>query len=416
VRRIQSIITGLDVGTTKICAVIGEVTPTGVDVIGIGQHPSRGLRKGVVANVESTVEAIKRAISEAEQTAGVEVDAVYVSIGGGHIRGINSQGVVAIQGRTREVTAIDVARAVDAARAVSLPPDREILHALTQGFTVDDQDGIREPIGMLGSRLGVSVHLVAGAATAVQNVVRSVNRAGLKVEDVVLQALASGESVLTPDERELGVLLIDVGGGTTDVALFRDGAVWHTAVIPLGGDHITNDIAVGLRTPPPSAEELKKLFGCAQASLVLEDETVEVPSIGGRKPRVLSRQTLARIVQARVEEVLTLVARGVSQAGLDDAATAGAVVTGGATIMEGVPELAETILDLPVRRGIPKWVGGLYEQVESPGFATAVGLVLTGARRDRPPTAAGRLPGLGEGWPVVGRTARRVREWLREIF
>ena len=246
-RRTQSIITGLDVGTTKICAVIGEVTPTGVDVIGIGQHPSRGIRKGVVANVESTVEAIKRAISEAEQAAGVEVDTVYVSIGGGHIRGINSQGVVAIQGRTREVTAIDVARAVDAARAVSLPPDREILHALTQGFTVDDQDGIREPVGMLGSRLGVSVHLVAGAATAVQNVVRSVNRAGLKVEDVVLQSLASGESVLTPDERELGVLLIDVGGGTTDVALFRDGAVWHTAVIPLGGDHITNDIAVGLR-------------------------------------------------------------------------------------------------------------------------------------------------------------------------
>jgi cell division protein FtsA len=236
------------------------------------------------------------------------------------------------------------------------------------------------------------------------------------VEDVVLQPLASGESVLTPDERELGVLLIDVGGGTTDAALFRDGAVWHTAVIPLGGDHITNDIAVGLRTPPPSAEELKKLYGCAQASLVLEDETVEVPSIGGRKPRVLSRQTLARIVQARVEEILTLVARGVSQAGLDDAATAGVVVTGGATIMEGVPELAETILDLPVRRGIPKWVGGLYEQVESPMFATAVGLVLTGARRDRPPATAGRLPGVGEGWPGVGRTARRVREWFREIF
>jgi cell division protein FtsA len=410
-----NIITGLDVGTTKVCAVIGEVTPTGVDVIGIGQHPSKGIRKGVVTNVEATVEAIKRAVSEAEQVAGVEVDAVYASIGGGHVRGINSQGVVAIQGRTREVTALDVARAVDASRAVGLPPDREILHALTQGFTVDDQDGIREPIGMLGSRLGVSVHLVTGAATAVQNVVRSVNRAGLTVEDVVLQPLASGESVLTPDERELGVLLIDVGGGTTDVALFRDGAVWHTAVIPLGGDHITNDIAVGLRTPPPSAEELKKLFGCAQASLVLEDETVEVPSIGGRKPRVLSRQTLARVVQARIEEIVTLVARGVSEAGLDDAATAGAVVTGGATIMEGVPELAETILDLPVRRGIPKWVGGLYEQVESPVFATAVGLVLTGARRDRPADAV-RVAALGEGWPGVGRTARRVREWLREIF
>jgi cell division protein FtsA len=416
VRRNPSIITGLDVGTTKVCAVIGEVTATGVDVIGIGQHPSRGLRKGVVANVESTVEAIKHAVAEAERVAEVEVDAVYASIGGGHIRGINSQGMVAVQGRAKEVSAADVARAVDAARAVNLPPDREILHALTQGFTVDDQDGVREPVGMLGSRLGVSVHLVTGAATAVQNVVRSVNRAGLTVEDVVLQPLASGESVLTPDERELGVLLIDVGGGTTDVALFRDGAVWHTAVIPLGGDHISNDIAVGLRTPPPAAEELKKLFGCAQASLVLEDETVEVPSIGGRKPRVLSRQTLARIVQARIEEILTLVARGVSQAGLDDAATAGAVVTGGATIMEGVPELAESILDLPVRRGIPKWVGGLYEQVESPVFATAVGLVLTGARRDRPGDTSVRVPGFGESWTGMGRTARRVREWFREIF
>ena len=415
-RRTQNIITGIDVGTTKVCVVIGEVTPTGIDVIGIGQHPSRGLRKGVVANIEATVEAIKGAITEAEQAAGVEVNAVYVSIGGGHIRGINSQGVVAVQGRSREVTATDVTRAVDAARSVTLPPDREIIHALTQGFTVDDQDCIREPIGMLGSRLGVSVHVVAGAATAVQNVVRSVNRAGLTVEDIVLQPLASGESVLTPDERELGVLLIDVGGGTTDIALFRDTAVWHTAVIPLGGDHITNDIAVGLRTPPASAEELKKLYGCAQASLVLEDETVEVPSIGGRKPRVLSRQTLARIVQARVEEILKLVARDVSQAGLDDAATAGAVVTGGATIMEGVPELAETILDMPVRRGIPKWVGGLYQQVESPSFATAVGLVLTGARRDPPAAPGGRLSGQLDGWPGAGRTARRVREWLREIF
>jgi cell division protein FtsA len=415
-RRTQTIVTGLDLGTTKVCAVIGEVTPTGVDVIGIGQHPARGLRKGVIVNVEATVEAIKRAVADAEQMAGIEVDAVYASVGGGHLRGINSQGVVAVQGRTREVTPADVARAVEAARAISLPPDRGILHALTQGFTVDDQDGIREPVGMLGSRLGVAVHLVTGAVTAVQNAVRSVNRAGLTVEDVVLQALASAESVLTPDERDLGVLLIDVGGGTTDVAVFRDGAVWHTAVIPLGGDHITNDIAVGLRTPAADAEELKKVYGCAQAGLVLEEETVEVPSIAGRKPRVLSRQTLARIIQARVEEILTLVARSVTEAGLDDAATAGVVVTGGAAIMEGVPELAETIFDLPVRRGIPKWVGGLYEQVESPMLATAVGLVLTGARRGRPGAVGPRLPGVGEGGTWVGRAARRVREWLREVF
>jgi cell division protein FtsA len=269
---------------------------------------------------------------------------------------------------------------------------------------------------MLGSRLGVEVHLITGAVTAVQNVVRSVNRAGLTVRDLVLQPLASAESVLTPDERDLGVVVIDVGGGTTDVALFRENAVWHTAVVPLGGDHITNDIAVGLRTPPADAEELKKRFGCAQAALVLEDETVEVPSIGGRKPRVLSGQTLARIVQARVKEIFTLVARGIRQAGLEDAATAGIVVTGGAALMEGLPELAESVFDAPVRRGTPKWVGGFYDQVESPTFATAVGLVLAGARRERRAPASVGLPGLGEGLPGVGQAVRRMREWVGQLF
>jgi cell division protein FtsA len=408
-------VTGLDVGTSKVCAVIGELTPTGLDVVGIGQHPSRGLRRGVVTNIDSTVEAIKRAVSEAEQMAGLEVESVFATIGGGHLRGINSQGVIAVQGRNREVSPADVSRAVDAARAVPLPADREVLHVLTQGFSVDDQDGIREPVGMLGSRLGVAIHIITGAAPAVQNVVRSVNRAGLTVQDVVLQPLASAESVLTPDERDLGVILIDLGGGTTDVALFREGAVWHTQVIPLGGDHVTNDIAVGLRTPPADAEELKKRFGCAQASLVLEDETVDVPSIGGRKPRTLSRQTLSRIVQARVEEILTLTARGIAQAGLEDAATAGVVVTGGAAIMAGVPEVAESIFDLPVRRGVPKWVGGLYDQVEHPSFAAAVGLALTGARRERAaPAGRGAVP--GENLPGVGRLARRVRDWLGELF
>jgi len=408
------VVTGLDVGTSKVCAVIGELTATGVDVIGIGRHPSRGLRKGVVVNIDSTVEAIKRAVQEAEQMAGVEVDSVYASIGGGHLAGINSQGLVAVQGRGREVTAADVERAIEVARDVHLPADREVLHVLSQSFTVDDHDGIREPVGMLGSRLGVAVHLVTGAAPAVQNVVRSVNRAGLTVRDVVLGPLASAESVLTPDERELGVVLIDIGGGTTDVALFREGAVWHTAVIPLGGDHITNDIAVGLRTPPTDAEELKKAHGCARTVLILEDETVEVPSIGGRKPRVLSRQTLSRIIQARVEEILTLTARGVAQAGLEDAPTAGVVVTGGATLMEGVPELAEAIFDLPVRRGIPKWVGGLYDQVESPICAAAVGLVLYGVRRDAQPRGGPRPPLGGEA--RVGRAVRRVREWMGQLF
>ena len=258
------IVAGLDVGTTKVCALIGEVTATGVDVVGIGTHQSRGLRKGMVVNIDSTVESIKRAVADAEQMAGVEIDSVYTSIGGGHLGGINSQGVIAVQGRTREVSPADVERAIEVARDVHLPADREILHVLTQAFSVDDQDGIREPIGMLGSRLGVEVHLVVGAVTAVRNVVRSVNRAGLTAKDLVLQPLASAESVLTPDERELGVIVIDVGGGTTDVALYRENAVWHTAVIPLGGDHITNDIAIGLRTPPADAEELKKAFGCAR--------------------------------------------------------------------------------------------------------------------------------------------------------
>lgn len=409
-------IAGLDVGTSKVALVIGELTPTGVDVIGIGQHPSRGLRKGIVVNIDSTVEAIKRAVAEAEQMAGVEIESVFASIGGAHLAGTNSQGVVAVQGRNREVTAADVARAIEVARDVPIPRDREILHVLTQAFTVDDHDGIREPIGMLGTRLGVQVHLITGAAAAVQNVVRSVNRAGLTVRDVVLQPLASAESVLTPDERDLGVLLIEIGGGTTNVALFREGAVWHTAVIPLGGDHITNDIAIGLRTPPGDAEELKKHHGCAQTNLILEDETIEVASIGGRKPRVLSRQTLSRIIQARVEEILSLVARGLTQAGLEDAATAGVVVTGGATIMDGVPELAEATFDLPVRRGIPKWVGGLYDQVESPVFAAAVGLTLYAARQERQPGGGLRRAGPGEAIPGVGRLVRRVREWVTALF
>jgi cell division protein FtsA len=414
--RKPSVIAGLDVGTTKICALIGEPGPSGVDIIGIGQHPSRGLRKGMVVNIDSTVEAIKRAVAEAEQMAGVEIESVYASIGGGHLAGVNSQGVVAVQNRTREVAHADVQRAIEVARDIHLPPDREILHVLTQAFSVDEQDGIREPIGMLGNRLGVEVHLVTGAVAAAQNVVRSVNRAGLTVRDLVLQPLASAESVLTPDERDLGVLVVDVGGGTTDVALFRESAVWHTAVIPLGGDHISNDIAVGLRTPAADAEELKKVYGCAQTGLILEDETIEVASIGGRKPRVLSRQTLSRIVQARVEEIFALVAKGVRQAGLEDAAASGVVVTGGASLMEGFTELAESIFDLPVRRGIPKWIGGFYDQVESPIYATAVGLVLAGARRDRQAGSSPAMMGVGEGLPGVGRAVRRVREWVTQLF
>ncbi|MBI3628406.1 MAG: cell division protein FtsA, partial [Candidatus Rokubacteria bacterium] len=293
--REQNVIVGLDVGTTKICVIIADVGPTGgLDVIGVGASPSRGLRKGVVVNIDSTVEAIRKAVAEAEQMAGVEVSSVYAGVAGGHIRGINSRGVVAVSARNREVSQSDIDRALEAAKAINLPPDREIIHVLPQAFVVDDQDGVREPLGMSGVRLEVEV-----------------------------------QAVLSPDEKELGVLMIDIGGGTTDAALFREGAIWHTAILPLGGDHITNDIAVGLRTPTADAEDLKKRYGCALTALVREDETIDVPSVGGRKPRQLSRQILSEIVQPRVEEIFTLVARELSKAGLHDAATAGVVVTGG---------------------------------------------------------------------------------------
>ena len=318
------LVVGLDVGTTKICAVIGEPKAGGgLDVVGVGNAPSRGLRRGVVVNIESTVEAIKHAVAEAEQMAGVEVARVYAGVAGGHIRSHNSRGVVAVSGREREVTATDIERAVEAARAINVPQDREIIHVLPQTFMVDDADGVREPLGMSGVRLEVEVHIVTAAVTSVQNVVRSVNRAGLTVQDVVLEPIASAEAVLFPDEKELGVVLIDIGGGTTDMALFRDGAVWHTAVLPLGGDHITNDVAVGLRTPMADAESLKKRYGCALTAMVAAEETVDVPSVGGRKPRQLSRQVLSEIVQPRVEEIFTLVMRELSKAGFQDAATAG---------------------------------------------------------------------------------------------
>ena len=406
-------IVGLDVGTTKICAIIAEIGPLGgLDVVGVGASASRGLRKGVVVNIDSTVESIRKAVAEAEQMAGVEVAAVYAGVAGGHIRGINSRGVVAVSGRNREVSGGDVERALAAARAINLPQDREILHVLPQAFVVDEQDGVREPLGMSGVRLEVEVHVVTGAVTSIQNVVRSVNRAGLAVQDIVLEPLASAEAVLSPDEKELGVLLIDIGGGTTDLALFREGAIWHTAILPLGGDHITNDIAVGLRTPTADAEDLKRRYGCSLTSLVREDETVEVPSVGGRKPRQLSRQILSEIIQPRVEEIFTLVARELSKCSLQDAATAGVVVTGGTSIMEGVPELAEQVFDLPARRGVPVALGGLADVVRSPIYATAVGLALWGARGRAPDGA----PFDGSDGTLFARISRRLSEWFSEIL
>lgn len=381
-------------------------------MVGVGAAPSRGLRKGVVVNIDATVEAIRQAVGEAEQMAGAEVSGVYAGVAGGHIRGVNSRGVVAVGNKDREVSAVDVQRAVDAARAINLPQDREIIHVLPQTFVVDEQDGIREPIGMTGVRLEVEVHIVTGAITSVQNVVRSVNRAGLTVHDIVLEPFASAEAVLYPDERELGVVLVDMGGGTTDVGLFRDGAIWHTAILPVGGDHITNDIAVGLRTPAAEAEDLKRRYGCALTALISGGETIDVPSVGGRKPRPLSRQILSEIIQPRVEEIFTLVARELTKAGFQDAATAGVVVTGGTSIMEGIPELAEAVFDLPVRRGLPETVGGLADVVKSPIYATGVGLALYGARR---PAVAG-MPAATADDHLLGRIAHRLAGWFSEVF
>lgn len=410
----RDLIVGLDVGTTKICAVIAEPRRArGIDVVGVGAAASRGLRKGVVVNIDSTVEAIKQAVAEAEQMAGVEVAGVYAGVAGGHIRGFNSRGVVAVSSRDREVSPADVERAVEAARAVNLSQDRDIIHVLPQTFVVDDQDGIREPVGMSGVRLEVEVHIVTGAVTSIQNVIRSVNRAGLAVHDVVLEPLASAEAVLYPDEKELGVVLVDIGGGTSDMAFFRDGAIWHTAILPLGGDHVTNDIAVGLRTPVAEAEDLKRRYGCALTSLVSAEETIDVPSVGGRKPRRLSRQILSEIVQPRVEEIFTLVAREMAKVGFQDAATAGAVVTGGTSIMEGVPELAEAVFDLPVRRGLPETVGGLADVVKSPIYATGVGLALHGARGRHPR----RLPTYSSSATQgLGGIMRRLVERFSELF
>lgn len=405
-RRGRDIVAGLDVGTTKICCVVAERTGTGLDVIGVGMSPSRGLRKGVVVNIDSTVEAIKQAVAEAEQMAGVEIATAVAGVAGAHVRGVNSRGVVAVSGKHREVSQADVDRALDAARALNLPQDREVIHVLPQTYVVDDQDGVKEPLGMSGVRLEVEVHLVTGATTSVQNVIRSVNRAGLAVQDLVLESLASAEAVLSAEEKELGILLVDLGGGTTDVALFRDGAVWYTGVLPLGGDHISNDLAVGLRTPTAEAEELKKRHGCALTALVREDEVIDVPSVGGRKPRQLSRQILSEIVQPRVEEILTLVARDVARAGLQDVAAAGVVVTGGTSMLPGLPELAEQVFDLPVRRGVPAGVAGLTDLVASPIHATAVGLALWGAQ--------GREPGAAETGD--GSLGDRLRRWLSRLF
>ena len=373
----RKLIVGLDIGTSKVVAVVGELAAENtIEVIGLGSNPSRGLKRGVVVNIESTVQSIQRAVEEAELMAGCEINTVFAGIAGSHVRSLNSHGIVAI--RDKEVSRSDVDRVIDAARAVAIPADQRILHVLPQEFLVDSQEGIREPIGMSGIRLEAKVHLVTGAVSAAQNIVKCVQRCGLDVEDVVLEQLASSYSVLTEDEKDLGICLVDTGGGTTDIAVFRGGAIQHTAVIPIAGDQVTNDIAVSLRTPTQYAEEIKIKYACALSQLANPDETIEVPSVGDRPPRRLARQTLAEVVEPRYEELFSLVRDELRRSGFEELIAAGIVLTGGSSKMEGAVELAEEIFHVPVRLGVPQYVEGLVDVVRNPIHATAVGLLLYG--------------------------------------
>ena len=375
----RNLVVGLDIGTSKVCAIVAEIGVDGsVEIIGIGSHPSRGLKKGVVVNIESTVQSIQRAVEEAELMAGCQIHSVYAGIAGSHIRSLNSHGIVAI--RDKEVSGSDVDRVIDAAGAVAIPADQKVLHILPQEFIIDNQEGIREPIGMSGVRLEARVHMVTGAVSAAQNIIKCVRRCGLDVDDVILEQLGSSESVLLDDEKDLGVCLVDIGGGTTDIAVFTDGAIRHTAVIPIAGDQVTNDIAVALRTPTQNAEEIKIKYACALAQLATPDESIEVPSVGDRPPRRLARQTLAEVVEPRYDELMTLVQAELRRSGFEDLCAAGMVLTGGSSKMEGLVELAEEILHMPVRLGSPQSVTGLTEVVRNPIYSTGVGLLLFGHR------------------------------------
>jgi len=404
----KDLIVGLDIGTSKVVAIVGEITENDkIEIIGIGSHPSKGLKKGVVVNIESTVQSIQRAVEEAELMAGCEIHAVYAGIAGSHIRSLNSHGIVAI--RDSEIAAGDVDRVIDAARAVAIPADQKILHILPQEFIIDNQEGIKEPIGMSGVRLEAKVHMVTGAVSAAQNIIKCVRRCGLEVDDVILEQLASSYSVLMDDEKELGVCLVDIGGGTTDIAIFTDGSIRHTAVIPIAGDQVTNDIAVALRTPTQYAEEIKIKYGCALTQLASPEETIEVPSVGDRPARRLARQTLAEVVEPRYEELFTLIQAELRRSGFDDLIAAGVVLTGGTSKMEGVIELAEEIFHTPVRLGVPQYVEGLVDVVRNPIHATGVGLLLYGHTQRHV-----KNPNLGDSGG--GGIWARMKSWFQGNF
>lgn len=403
-------IVGLDIGTTKICCIIGERTPEGgVDIIGLGQYPSRGLRKGVVVNIDSTVESIKSAVEEAELMAGCEIESVFVGIAGGHINSLNSHGIIAVKGK--EIIAKDVDRVIEAAKAIAIPLDREVIHVLPQEYIVDSQDGIKDPLGMAGVRLEAKVHVVTAAVTSAQNIVKCVNKAGLGVQDIVLEQLASSESVLSSDEKELGVAMIDIGGGTSDMAIFFQGAIKHTSVLTIAGSQMTNDIAIGLRTPNAEAEKIKHSYGCAYSPLVGADETIEVSSVGGREPKMVSRQILSEIIEARSKEMFDMLDHELTASGYREIISSGIVLTGGAASMAGMSELAESVFQCPVRIGVPTGLGGLIDVVNSPMYATSTGLIQYGVR----------VKNMGTTRELQGRNLfekifSRMKDWADEFF
>ena len=402
-------IVGLDIGTSKVAAIVGEVNPEGeLEIIGIGSHPSRGLKKGVVINIESTVQSIQRAVEEAELMSGRQIDSVYAGIAGSHIRSINSHGIVAVRDRDREVYPQDVERVSDAAQAMAIPADQKILHILPQEYIIDNQEGIKEPLGMSGVRLEAKVHLVTCAVNAAQNIEKCIERCGLTVNDIILEQLASSYAVLSDDERDLGVCLVDIGGGTTDIAVFTDGAIRHTAVIPIAGDQVTNDIAMALRTPTQYAEDIKMKYACALTQLAGADETIKVPGVGDKPMKELSRQALAEVVEPRYDELFTLIQAELRRSGFEELVAAGIVLTGGASRMEGVIDLAEEIFHMPVSLGLPRNVAGLKDIVRNPVYATGVGLLQYGKQREEEIPRRGRLRRSG--------MFNRVKKWLSENF
>lgn len=406
------VLVGLDIGTSKICVVVAEVNEDGsLEIVGLGKTPSKGLNRGSVVNIDQTVESVQTAVGEAEFISGSPIRSAFVGVAGGHIRSFNTNGIVAIKNKI--VTQEDIDRVVEQARAVTMPTDHEIIHVLPQEYIVDDQEGVTEPAGMAGVRLECKVHVVTGAIPAIQNITRSVERAGLNVERLVLQPFASSLAALSEDERDLGVAVVDIGSGTADVAVISGGALRYSAVIPVGGSHITRDMAIGLRTPDYQAERIKQEHGCALAARVSSDEEIEVPSVGGRPPRVLSRQMLAEIIEPRMEEILTLIRREIQKSGMEDLLPAGVVLTGGASIIEGADELAENVLQLPVRLGIPGGIGGLVDMVNGPMYSTAVGLVIyamkTNATRRR-----SLVNGTSNG--PIRQTTQKIRHVLASVF